>query len=63
MTWKQIGRNAANSGRINVSGSPHQQLEVEIGDAADVEVATSADIARATIDTTDAEMFLIVIPA
>lgn len=63
MSRKQIGRNTGNSGRINVSGSELQKLGADIGDAVDVEVAASADIAHAVIDSKDADTFLIVTPA
>jgi len=62
MTRKQVGRNTGNSGRINVSGSELQKLGTDIGDAVDVEVATSADIAHALIDTKDTDTSLIATP-
>jgi hypothetical protein len=63
MTRKQVGRNTGQSGRINVSGSELDQLGVEIGDAVDVEVVDSKEIARALIDSKDTDEFLIVTPA
>jgi antitoxin component of MazEF toxin-antitoxin module len=63
MSRKQIGRNTGNSGRINVSGAELQKLGVEIGDAVEVEVAASEDIAYALIDNKDEDTFLIVTPA
>jgi len=63
MSRKQIGRNTGNSGRINVSGSELQKLGAEIGDAVEVEVAASQDIAQALINNKDADTFLIVTPA
>ena len=63
MTRKQIGRNSGNSGRINVSGDELEKLGVDIGDAVDVEVVDAKAIARAVIETKDAEEFLIVTPA
>ena len=62
MTRKQVGRNTGQSGRINVSGSELDQLGVEIGDAVDVEVVDSKEIARALIDSKDTDEFLIVTP-
>ncbi len=63
MTRKQIGRNSGNSGRINVSGDELEKLGVGIGDAVDVEVVDAKAVARAVIETKDAEEFLIVTPA
>ena len=63
MSRKQIGRNTGNSGRINVSGAELQKLGTEIGDAVEVEVSASADIAHALIDNKDEDTFLIVTPA
>ena len=45
MTRKQVGRNAGNSGRINVSGSELDTLGLEIGDAVDVEFADPTAVA------------------
>lgn len=63
MARKQIGRNSGNSGRINVSGDELEKLGVDIGDAVDVEVVDAKAIARAVIESKDAEEFLIVTPA
>ena len=63
MTRKQVGRNTGQSGRINVSGSELDQLGVKIGDAVDVEVVDSKEVARALIDSKDTDEFLIVTPA
>ena len=63
MTRKKVGRNTGQSGRINVSGSELDQLGVEIGDAVDVEVVDSKEVARALIDSKDTDEFLIVNPA
>ncbi|MFD1572184.1 hypothetical protein EXE48_13295 [Halorubrum sp. ASP1] len=62
MTRKQVGRNAGNSGRINVSGSELDKLGLEIGDAVDVEVADATAVAHALIDSKDSDEFLIVTP-
>ena len=63
MTRKQIGRNSGNSGRINVSGDELEKLGIDIGDAVDVEVVDAKAIARAVVESKDAEEFLIVTPA
>ena len=63
MTRKQVGRNAGNSGRINVSGSELDKLGLEIGDAVDVEVADVTAVAHALIDSKDSDEFPIVAPA
>jgi len=63
MTRKKIGRNTGQSGRINVSGSELDKLGVELGDAVDVEVVDSKEVARALIDSKDTDDFLIVTPA
>ncbi len=63
MTRKQVGRNAGNSGRINVSGSELDTLGLEIGDTVDVEVADSTVVAHALTDSKDSDEFLIVTPA
>ena len=63
MTRKKIGRNTGQSGRINVSGSELDKLGVELGDEIDVEVVDSKEVARALIDSTDTDEFLIVTPA
>jgi len=63
MTRKKIGRNTGQSGRINVSGSELDKLDVELGDEIDVEVVDSKEVARALIDSKDTDEFLIVTPA
>ena len=63
MTRKKIGRNTGQSGRINVSGSELDKLGVELGDAVDVEVVDSKEVARALIDSKDTDEFLIITPA
>jgi hypothetical protein len=62
MAQKKIGRNAGDSGRVNVSGSELDQLGLAIGNAVDVDVAESKDIAQALIDSKDTDRFLIVTP-
>ena len=63
MTRKRIGRNTGQSGRINVSGSELDKLDVELGDEIDVEVVDCKEVARALIDSKDTDEFLIVTPA
>ena len=63
MTLKRVGRNTGQSGRINVSGSELDKLGVELGDAIDLEVVDSKEVARALIDSKDTDEFLIVSPA
>lgn len=62
MSRKSIGRNAGNSGRVNISGSELEKLEAEIGDAVDVDIADTKEVAHAIIDSKDTERFLIVTP-
>jgi len=63
MTRKQVGRNAGNSGRINVSGSELDQLALEVGDAVEVDVVDDKAVAHALINSKDSERFLIVSPS
>jgi antitoxin component of MazEF toxin-antitoxin module len=62
MTRKSIARNSGNSGRVNISGSELEELEAEIGDDVDVDVANTKDVAHVLIDSKDADRFLIVTP-
>ena len=62
MTRKSIARNSGNSGRVNISGSELDELEAEIGDDVDVNVADTKDVAHALIDSKDTDRFLIVTP-
>jgi antitoxin component of MazEF toxin-antitoxin module len=62
MTRKSIARNSGNSGRVNISGSELEELETEIGDDVDVDVADTKDVAHAIIDSKDTDRFLIVTP-
>jgi antitoxin component of MazEF toxin-antitoxin module len=62
MTRKSIARNSGNSGRVNISGSELEELEAEIGDDVDVDVADTKDVAHALIDSKDTDRFLIVTP-
>jgi hypothetical protein len=63
MTQKQIGRNAGESGRVNVSGSELDQLGLSIGSAIDVDIAESTAVAQALIDSKPADCFLIIMPS
>jgi len=62
MTRKTIGRNSGNSGRVNISGSELEELEAEIGDNVEVDVADTREVAHAIIDSKDKDRFLIVTP-
>lgn len=62
MTRKKIGRNTGNSGRINISGSELEKLDVEIGDKVDVDVVDDKEIAHALINSKESDEFLIVTP-
>jgi len=62
MTRKSIARNSGNSGRVNISGSELEELEAEIGDDVDIDVADTKDVAHALIDSKDTDRFLIVTP-
>lgn len=62
MTWKQVGRNTGNSGRINVSGSELEKLGLDIGDDIEVDVVDAKEVAHALIDSKDSGEFLIVTP-
>ena len=63
MVQKKIGRNTGESGRVNVSGSELDQLDLAIGSAVDVDIAESREVAQALIDSKDAERFLIITPS
>ena len=63
MVQKKIGRNTGESGRVNVSGSELDQLDLTIGSAVDVDVAESRDVAQALINSKNAERFLIITPS
>ncbi len=62
MSLKKVGRNAGDSGRINVSGDELAQLDLAIGDAVEVNVADDKGVAHALIDSKDTDQFLIVSP-
>lgn len=62
MTRKTIARNAGNSGRVNISGSELESLEIGIGEDVEVDVADAKEVAHALIESKDADRFLIVTP-
>lgn len=62
MTSKKVGCNTGQSGRINVSESEMDKLGVEFGDAIDVEVVDSKEVARTPTINKDTAEFLIVTP-
>ena len=62
MTRKQVGRNAGNSRRSNVSGSEVRNLGLEAGAAVAVDVADTTAVAHAHIDSVDSDESLTVTP-
>lgn len=62
MARKSIARNTGTSGRVNISGDELRQLNAEIGDTVDVDVASTSQLAHALINSKDADRFLIVTP-
>lgn len=60
MTRKRIGQNTGNSGRINLSGPELDQLDADVGDSVNVDIAESKNIAHAMIDNSTHEEFVIV---
>lgn len=62
MTRKTIARNTGNSGRVNISGSELESLEIGIGEDVEVDVANAKEVAHALIESKDADRFLIVTP-
>lgn len=60
MTRKQIGKNTGRSGRVNLSGPELEKFDAGVGEAIKVDVAESKAIARAIIDNSDHEEFVIV---
>lgn len=62
MTRKTIARNSGNSGRVNISGSELESLEIGIGEDVEVDVAGAKEVAHALIESKDADRFLIVTP-
>lgn len=60
MTRKQIGQNAGHSGRVNLSGPELKQFGAGTGDPIKVDVAESKEIAKAIINNSDHDEFVIV---
>jgi len=60
MTRKRIGQNTGNSGRINLSGPELDQLDANVGDSVNVDIAESKNIAHAMIDNSTHKEFVIV---
>ena len=60
---KQIGRKTGRPGRINVSGDELDKLDLAISDDVEADVIDAKEVARALIDSTDAERFLTVTSA
>jgi hypothetical protein len=60
MTQKTIGQNTGQSGRVNLSGPELDQFDAEIGDAIKVDVAESKGIAKAIIENSTENEFVIV---
>lgn len=57
---KKVARNNGRSGRITLSGDELHRLGVDVGDEIRIDVAESPDVARALIETLDAESFVLV---
>lgn len=60
MAHKKIAKNQGESGCINLSGSELEQFGSKIGDEISVDVAESPEVAKAMIDTKDANRFIII---
>ncbi|WP_188884171.1 hypothetical protein [Halarchaeum grantii] len=60
MTKKTIGQNTGHSGRVNLSGPELEKFEADVGDEIKVDIAESKDIARAIIQNSDHDEFVIV---
>jgi hypothetical protein len=60
MTQKTIGQNTGQSGRVNLSGPELDQLRAEVGDPIKVDIAESKGIAKAIIENSSEEEFVIV---
>ncbi|GGN25378.1 hypothetical protein [Halarchaeum nitratireducens] len=60
MTRKTIGQNTGHSGRVNLSGPELDKFDADVGDEIKVEIAESKEIARALIDNSDHDEFVIV---
>ncbi|WP_058997936.1 hypothetical protein [Haloarcula sp. CBA1127] len=60
MTQKTIGQNTGNSGRVNLSGPDLNKFDAEVGDRIKVDIAESKDIAKALIENSSKDKFVIV---
>jgi len=60
MTQKTIGQNTGQSGRVNLSGPELKQFDAEVGDAIKVDIAESKGIAKAIIENSSEQEFVIV---
>jgi len=60
MTQKTIGQNTGQSGRVNLSGAELDQFDAKVGDAIKVDVAESKGIAKAIIENSTENEFVIV---
>jgi hypothetical protein len=60
MTQKTIGQNTGQSGRVNLSGPELEQFDAEVGDPIKVDVAESKGIAKAIIENSSEDEFVIV---
>lgn len=60
---KKVAKNSGRSGRINLSSDELQRLGVEVGDDVQIDVAESKAVAKAIIDSRDADSFVLVSPA
>jgi len=60
MTQKTIGQNTGQSGRVNLSGPELDQFVADVGDPIKVDVAESKGIAKAIIENSSNDEFVIV---
>jgi len=60
MTQKTIGQNTGQSGRVNLSGPELDQFVADVGDPIKVDVAESKGIAKAIIENSSNNEFVIV---
>jgi hypothetical protein len=60
MTQKTIGQNTGRSGRVNLSGPELEQFDAEVGDPIKVDIAESKGIAKAIIENSSEDEFVIV---
>jgi len=60
MTQKTIGQNTGRSGRVNLSGPELNKLNAEVGDPIKVDIAESKDIAKAIIEHSSEQEFVII---